>query len=156
MKLLLKQRFFSWFDSYTIYDENGETVFLVEGRISWGHCLRISDKNSNPIGTVKEKVLTFLPKFELYIGDDYKGCITKQLTFLRSRYHIECNGWEAAGDLFGWDYRITDASGTDVAVITKELLNFTDTYSIDVKKPENALLALMIVLAIDAEKCSGS
>ena len=28
MKLLFKQRLFSWFDSYDIYDEAGETVFL--------------------------------------------------------------------------------------------------------------------------------
>ena len=30
MKLLFKQRFFSWFDSYDIYDEAGNTVFTVE------------------------------------------------------------------------------------------------------------------------------
>ena len=27
MKLLFKQRFFSWLDSYDIYDEAGNTVF---------------------------------------------------------------------------------------------------------------------------------
>ena len=31
MKLLFKQRFFSWFDSYDIYNEAGETVYTVEG-----------------------------------------------------------------------------------------------------------------------------
>ena len=29
MKLLFKQRAFSWFDSYDIYNEHGETVFTV-------------------------------------------------------------------------------------------------------------------------------
>ena len=29
MKLLFKQRFFSWFDSYDIYDENGNTVLTT-------------------------------------------------------------------------------------------------------------------------------
>ena len=29
MKLLFKQRFFSWFDSYDIYDEAGTTLFTV-------------------------------------------------------------------------------------------------------------------------------
>ena len=29
MRLLFKQRFFSWFDSYDIYDDNGATVFTV-------------------------------------------------------------------------------------------------------------------------------
>ena len=37
MKLFFKQRFFSWFDSYDIYNEAGETVYTVEGKLSWGH-----------------------------------------------------------------------------------------------------------------------
>ena len=36
MRLLFKQRFFSWFDSYDIYNEAGETVYTVEGKLSWG------------------------------------------------------------------------------------------------------------------------
>lgn len=42
----------------------------------------------------------------------------------------------------------------EVAVVSKELFNWTDTYSIDVYNPQDALYALMLVLAIDAEKCS--
>ena len=37
---------------------------------------------------------------------------------------------------------------------TKEVFNWTDTYSIEVANPEDGLMALMVVLAIDAEKCS--
>lgn len=55
MKLLFKQRFFSWFDSYDIYNEAGETVYTVEGKLSWGHCLHILDAAGNHIGTVKER-----------------------------------------------------------------------------------------------------
>lgn len=31
MKLLFKQRAFAWFDSYDIYDENENTVYIVKG-----------------------------------------------------------------------------------------------------------------------------
>ena len=31
MKLLFKQRAFTWFDSYDIYDENENTVYVVKG-----------------------------------------------------------------------------------------------------------------------------
>ena len=42
MKLCFKQRFFSWFDSYDIYDAStGATAFTVEGKLAWGHCLHI-------------------------------------------------------------------------------------------------------------------
>ena len=49
MKLLFKQRLFSWFDSYDIYDEAGNTVYVVKGQFSWGHKLAIYDAYGNEI-----------------------------------------------------------------------------------------------------------
>ena len=154
MKLLFKQRLFSWFDSYDIYDENGQTVYTVQGQLAWGHCLKIYAARGVEIGTVKQRILTFLPKFEMYLGDRYIGCISKEFTFFFPKYHIDCNGWQVEGDMFEWDYQILSSSGKPIANITKELFNWTDTYVIDVHDPQDALCALMLVLAIDAEKCS--
>lgn len=154
MKLLFRQRMFSWFDSYDIYDEAGNVRYTVQGQLSWGHCLHICDAAGNHMGTVKEVVLTFLPKFELYIGDEYAGCISKEFSLFHPRYDIDCNGWHVEGDFMEWDYSITDEAGTEVASASKELLHWTDTYIIDVDNPDDALCALMMVLAIDAEKCS--
>ena len=156
MKLLFKQRLFSWFDSYDIYNEAGQIVYTVQGQLSWGHCLKIYDAQGREIGTVKERILTFLPKFEMYLGERYVGCISKEFTFFLPRYNIDCNGWHVDGDLFEWDYQILNSAGGTVANITKELFNWTDTYVIDVQNPQDALCALMLVLAIDAEKCSRS
>ena len=154
MKLLFKQRFFSWFDSYDIFDEAGNVVYTVKGQLAWGHCLKIYDARGVEIGTVRERVLTFLPKFEMYFGDRYVGCISKEFTFLRPKFNIDCNGWHIDGDWFEWEYQILTASGKAVAQVSKELLNWTDTYVINVCDPDDALSVLMLVLAIDAEKCS--
>ena len=156
MKLLFKQRFFSWFDSYDIYDEAGNTVFTVKGELAWGHLLRIYDASGNEVGCVKEKIFTFLPKFEMYLGENYIGCISKEFTLFRHSFNIDYNGWHIDGDWLGWDYSVVDSSGGMVAQVSKELWNWTDTYSIDVCDPTDALCALMLVLAIDAEKCSSS
>ena len=154
MKLLFKQRFFSWFDSYDIYNENGETVYTVKGQLSWGHCLKIFDAYGNEVGTVKERIFTLLPKFEMYLGEQYIGCIGKELSLFVSRYNIDCNGWHVEGNFFEWEYRIFNALGQSIATVSKEIFNWTDTYVIDVDNPQDALYALMLVLAIDAEKCS--
>jgi len=154
MRLLFRQRFFSWFDSYDIYDEAGETLYTVEGKLSWGHCLHILDARGEHIATVRERVLTLLPKFELYLGEQYLGCVRKEFTLFHPAYDIDCNGWHVEGDFFEWDYAICDGGGNQVAAISKELLHWTDTYVIDVAQPGDALCALMLVLAIDAEKCS--
>ena len=154
MKLLFKQRMFSWFDSYDIYDEAGNTVFVVKGRLAWGHCLKIFDAQGRETGTVKERILTFLPKFEMYLEGRYIGCIRKAFTFFLPKFNINCKGWCIDGDLFEWNYRIVNSTGRPVAKISKKLWNWTDTYVIDVHDPQDALCALMLVLAIDAEKCS--
>lgn len=52
MKLLFKQRMFSWFDSYDIYDEAGNVMYTVKGQFAWGHCLKIFDACGNEIGTL--------------------------------------------------------------------------------------------------------
>lgn len=154
MKLLFKQRLFSWLDSYDIYDEHENTVYTVKGQLAWGHCLKIFDPCGRELGMVKERVLTFLPKFEIYERDRMIGFICKELTFLKPRYHIEFNGWNIEGSWTEWDYSITDQAGKMVAVISKELFHMTDTYVLDIVNPEDALYVLMFVLAIDAEKCS--
>ena len=154
MKLLFKQRMFSWFCSYDVYDEAGNVVFVVKGELSWGHLLRIYDANGAEVGYIQEKVLTWLPKFEVYVGGRYLGSICKEFTFFKPKFNIDYNGWPVDGDWLEWDYQILDGAGRSVAAVSKQLWNWTDTYMIDVYDPGDAVCALMLVLAIDAEKCS--
>lgn len=154
MRLLFRQRFFSWFDSYDIYDEAGETVFTVEGKLSWGHRLEIYDRAGTHLGTVKEEVLTLLPRFALYMGNNYVGQIKKNFTLFRPSFTLDHNGWQVEGDLFSWDYTVLNPAGNLVMQASKQLFHWTDTYVIDVMNPADALTCLMIVLAIDAAKCS--
>jgi uncharacterized protein YxjI len=89
----------------------------------------------------------------MYLGDRYVGSIRKEFTFFRPRFIIDCNGWQVEGDWLEWDYSILDDRGQCIAYINKEF-NWTDTYTIDVHDPNHATCVLMLVLAIDAEKCS--
>lgn len=154
MKLLFKQRLFSWLDSYDIYNEYGETAFTVEGKLAWGHKLEVLDPSGRHLGTVKEEVLTFLPRFALYLGEEYIGQIKKELTFFKPRFTLDCRDWQVSGDWLEWDYQVTDGQGHTVMTASKELFHWTDTYVMDIERDEDALLCLMIVLAIDAAKCS--
>ena len=112
--------------------------------------LEIYDRFDNHIGTVQERVLTFLPKFLMYINGQEIGEIRKELTFLKPKFPLDCNGWTVDGD-----WLVKDSSGSLIMTASKEFLRFTDTYVLDIVREEDALLCLMIVLAIDAAKCSG-
>ena len=154
MKLIFQQRFFSWFDSYDIYNESGETVYTVKGELAWGHLLRSYDAGGNEVGSIKEKVFTWLPCFEMYLGNRYIGCIKKEFAIFQPKFSIDCNDWQVVGDWLEWNYTILNKAGQSVAGVSKEIWNLTDTYTIDVQDSQDALCALMLVLAIDAEKCS--
>ncbi len=156
MKLLFKQRMFSWFDSYDIYDESGRTVYTVKGELAWGHQLRIYDANGNEMGLVKQRIFTLLPKFEIYLSGQYIGCVNKEFSLFIPKFNIDFKGWRVTGDWLGWEYSILNPLGHTVASISKEVFNWTDTYVLNINDPQDALYVLMLVLAIDAEKCSNN
>lgn len=76
------------------------------------------------------------------------------VSFLRPSYDINYNGWKIDGNITEWNYKIKDSNNNIIATIRKELLNLTDTYSLDIVNPNDALSVLMFVIAIDAEKSS--
>ena len=78
MRLLFQQRFTFGFDKYDIYNEDGDTVFYVRSRFAFGRKLEIYDRSDNLVGTLVGKVFTFLPTFEMYIGDRLAGTIQKK------------------------------------------------------------------------------
>lgn len=154
MKLIFKQRFFSLFGSYDIFDEAGNVCFTVKGKPAWVQTMKIYDSAGNELGTLKRRFCSFLPKFDLYQGNVLFGSIAKKFSFFKPKFEIDCNGWRVDGSFWEWDYRIYNAAGEEVAAISKELWQWTDTYVIDVRRSEDALSALMLVIAIDCEKAS--
>ena len=153
MKLLIKQRVFSWTDSYDIYDENGNQKYCVKAElIALGHQLHVYDVNHNEIGMIKQKLLTFLPTFNIEVGGREIGSIQKKFTFLKPKYEVDYKGWRCEGDFLGWDYDVYSGCSS-IIHISKQLLSWGDTYVIDFANPSDELLGMMLVIAIDAANC---
>ena len=155
MGLYIRQRIFSWTDSYDVYDETGEARYEVRAEFfSLGHQIHVYDKRTGQeVGSIREKLLRFLPTFEIVIGGRLQGTVRKELTFLRPRYRVDYRGWAVEGDLLGWDYRVTQG-GQVVMAISKELLSWSDTYVLRYDNPADEMPGLLLVLAIDAANCS--
>ena len=81
MKLLVKQRVFSWTDSYDVYDENENAKYFVKAEfLSLGHRLHVYDMAGNELGLIKEKVMSLLPVFEIEVNGQTLGRIEKRFT----------------------------------------------------------------------------
>ncbi len=155
MKLYIKQRIFSWTDSYDVYDETGEVRYEVKADFfSFGHQIRVFDKRTGlEAGSIHEKLLTLLPRFEIVIQGQSCGSVRKELTLFRPRYQVDFRGWDVEGDFLGWDYRVTDGR-REVMSISKELFHWSDSYVLRYDNPADEMPGLLLVLAIDAANCS--
>lgn len=154
MKLLIKQRVFAWGDTYDIYDEYGNVKYMVKAEVfAFGHQLHVYNALGNEIGQIHQKLLTLMPQFEIEIGGRVYGTISRQFTFFKPQYEIDFNGWRVEGDFLGWEYDVYSGC-SPIIHITKEWMHWGDTYVIDIANPQDELMGLMLVIAIDAANCS--
>ena len=158
MKLHIRQRIFSWGDSYDVYDETGEARYEVRSAFfSLGHQIHVYDKRADEgcdeVGSIRQKLFTLLPTFEIEIGGRIVGTVRKKFTLLRQNYEVDYRGWDVDGDFLGWDYKVLQDS-LEVLSITKEIWNWSDTYTLRFRNPADELPGLLLVLAIDAANCS--
>lgn len=66
MKLLIKQRVFSWTDTFDVYDQEVTPRYFVKGEFfSLGHKLHVYHQNGQEIGVIREKLMSFMPVFEI-------------------------------------------------------------------------------------------
>lgn len=153
MKLLIKQRVFSWTDTYDVYDEAGETKYYIKGEaLSLGHRLHVYDAGRRELGLVKEKLLTLLPCFEIFVNGVQVGEIQKKFSFMLPKYELKYQDWHVEGDFLGWNYAVYREC-CPVVHIKKELWHWGDTYVIEIDDARDELAALLLVLAIDAANC---
>lgn len=146
----MKQKVFSWKDKFSIKDSFGEDKYFVEGKvISIGKKLRVFDTAGNELAFVNQKVVSLMPKFTVEMNGEEVAVIKKKFTLLKPKYLIEGPGWEVQGDFFGHDYIITDGSKPVVA-IHKKWMAWGDTFELDITDEEHEVLAMAVVLAIDA------
>ena len=154
MELLIKQRVFSWTDTYDVYDAFGNAKYFVKGAFfSLGHRIHIYRKDTGEeVGCVAQRLLTLLPTFDIHVGGQVVGTVKKKFTFFTQDYQVDYRGWDVSGDFLGWDYCVTDGC-REVMSISKKWLSWGDTYTLSFENPADEIPGLLLVIAIDAANC---
>jgi len=149
MKLYIRQKVFSWVDRFTVKDENGQDCYFVEGEFfSLGKKLHVYHMDGAEAAFIQQKVLSFLPRFFVFVAGQQAAEIVKQFSFLHPVYSIEGMGWEIEGSFWAHDYAIL-AGEKQIVTIHKEWMSWGDCYELDIADGEDEVLALSVVLAID-------
>lgn len=154
MELYIKQRVFSWTDSYDVYDETGEPRYFVEAEfLTLGHQIHVYDKRTGQeLGSIHERLFTFMPTFDIVIDGQTRGMVRKEFTLLFPSYQVDFCGWDVEGDFLGWDYAVTKGN-QEIMRISKELFSWGDAYALRYQNPAYEMPGLLLVIAIDAANC---
>ena len=149
MKLYIKQKIFSWNDKFSVYNEAGEERYFVEGELfSWGKKLHVYDHARREAAFIRQELFTLLPKFIVSVNGQDIAEIVKEFTFFKPKYRIDGLGWEIDGDFWDHDYDIKK-NGRTIVSLSKEWFTWGDCYELDIESPEDEIVALAVVLAID-------
>ena len=149
MKLYIKQKVFSFKDKFNIYDERGEIKYTAEGEIfTLGKKLHIKDTFDREVIFIQQRLLTFLPKYEITVLGSKPVEIVKNFTFFKHAYTIPDWGITIKGDFFAHEYEVM-RNGGEIAHLSKEWFTWGDTYAINIMDPRDELMALASILVVD-------
>jgi len=148
MKLYIKQKVFSWRDRFAVKDVNARDCWFAQGEVfTFGRKLHVYDANGAEAAFIRQKVLSFLPRYFIEIGgNEYE--FVKDFTLLRPKYRIRNLGWSVSGDFFAHNYDVSD-SHSEIMRISKAWLSWGDFYELDIADERNELLCLCVALTID-------
>ena len=151
MKYIIKQKIFSFGDSFIIKDEMENDRFEVRGKVfALGDKLRIFDMMGNEIVYIEQKLFKFLPEYNIYLNGQHAAIVKKEFTFFSNKFNIDSSmgHYTVDGDFLGLDFNILKDSYS-VAYVSKKFFSFSDTYGVDVSDQENHAFILALVIVID-------
>ena len=149
MKLYIQQKVFSWTDKFAVKDEAGRDCYFVEGEFfSWGKKLHVWNACGSEVAFIQQRLMTLLPRYDVFSGGVQVAEIVKEISFLFPRYRIDGLNWEIDGSFMAHDYRIA-RHGEEIVRIHKEWMTWGDCYELDIADPADAVIALAVVLVID-------
>lgn len=153
MRYVLKQKFWTWGDDFTIKNAAGEDVYFVDGRaFSWGDKLSFQAADGHELAFIHQKLLSWGPTYEIEVHGRLIAVVKKKLfTFLRCKFTVDVPGpddLEAQGSFMDMEYTFT-RGGRIVAEISKRWFAWNDTYGVDISAGEDDVLILASTVVID-------
>src|ERR1700694_4173811 len=90
MQFYLREKIFTLRDNFIINDVYNRPWFQCQAEfLSIGHKLHMYDMNGNEAAYIHQKVLAFMPKYEIWQNGQLAATLQKKLTFMRDRYEVQ-------------------------------------------------------------------
>ena len=148
----VKEKFWSWGDEFTIFDQNDQPKYLVKGKaFSWGDKLSFQTMEGDELAFINQKLLSFRPKYEITVEGQPFAQLLQEFSWFSKKFKLDVpgpNDYAIEGSFWKHDYDFI-RRGRVVAKISKDLWGWTDSYGINIEDGENEVAILCACIVID-------
>lgn len=151
MHYLVKQKIFSFRNSFSIQDESGNDKFKVVSKIpSFVHKVKIYDLEGNELAFICQKFFKIPPRFFIYMNDELCATVDSKFKLVKSEFSIssKTGNYSLKGSLTEHEYVVSNGQN-DVAKVSKKWISLHDTYDVDISDSENPIFILALVIIVD-------
>lgn len=153
MRYRIRQKLLSLGDDFSIYDDNGNRAFYVDGHfIGLTEKLTLYDHDGNAVALLRKRMVSLRHVYDLYRDGKLFATISKDLlTLFRDSFTVDVpgpNDYSVSGSFLDHEYAFHRRAGK-VAEVSKAWFSVTDSYGVDVADGEDAVTILATVVVID-------
>jgi len=141
-----------------VRDDAGNPVFEVRGKFFHiGDDLLMFDRSTGQeVVRIKQRILSLLPRYDIYRNGQHWAGVHEQLRLFGERFKVTGeNGmvFHVDGDIWRWNFRVTDNYGNGLAHISRQFSILRDSYAVDVAPGVDApfIIALAVVIELVKE-----
>jgi uncharacterized protein YxjI len=158
MRYHLRERAWSLTEAFLVRDDTGNPVFEIRGKFFHiGDDLLMVDRSTGQeVVRIKQRILSLLPRYDIYRNGQYWAGVHEQLRLFGERFKVTGeNGmvFHVDGDIWRWNFRVTDNYGNGLAHVSRQFSIFRDSYAVDVAPGVDApfIIALAVVIELVKE-----
>ncbi len=158
MRYHIRERAWSLTEAFTVRDEAGNPVIEVHGKFFHiGDNLVLRDyRTKEELAHIKQRIIALLPHYDIYRDGAHWASVREQFRLFGERFKIEGeNGmvFHIDGDIWNWNFTVSDDSGNLLASIGRQFSLFRDSYAVDIAQGVDVpfIIALAIVIEMVRE-----
>lgn len=149
----IKEKWFSLKGDMIIYDEQGQKVYTVYGKLlHFGLDMVLKDDKDSKVCEIRSK-LSLTPEYSIYDVYDKKiGRLTKQFKLLKEVWHFEDlinnKKYDIIGNFFAYDWKIYSDANIISSIDRKHSI-IKDCYGVSIEPKQDIVSILCIAICLE-------
>ncbi|HLX59440.1 MAG TPA: LURP-one-related family protein [Ktedonobacteraceae bacterium] len=154
MRYHIKERAWSLTEAFVVRDQAGNAVFEIRGKFFHiGDNLEMFDIGTGQeLVQIKQRVISLMPHYEIDRIGMFSASMHEQFHFFGEKFKIQASDgtdFHVQGDIWNWDFSLSDGSGNLLAQIGRQFSLFRDSYAVDVAQGVDAPFVIALAIVID-------